>query len=590
MAFLRRWLLMGLTLVVLAIAVGGCHAHPLKTSAVQLPTLVLSSLSDPKTFNTVVSQEANPVFGLIEEGLITQNGITGELEPALAQSWEVSADQKRIVYQLRPGLKWSDGHPLTAEDVVFTYNEIYLNPNIPADARDLMRIGEAGALPQVRALDRQRVEFLIPEPFAPFLRITGIGILPAHVLRPSVQRLDSQGRPEFLSRWGVDTPPSEIVVPGPYQIERYNTTERVILRRNPYYWRRDQRGTPQPYIERIVLQIVENTDTNLIQFRSGGLDSASVTPDYFALLKREEKRGDFSIYNGGPTLSQSFISFNLNQGRRQNGQPLVDPVKSRWFNNVNFRRAIAHGIDRQRMLNNIFQGLGEPQNSPIPLQSPYYLSPQAGLKVYDHDLARARELLRQAGFEFNAAGQLLDPEGNRVRFNLITNAGNKIREAMGAQIKQDLSQLGIQVDFAPIAFNTLVEKLTTSLDWDCYLLGFTGGGIEPNSGANVWLPEGGLHTFNQNPRPGQPPIEGRQVSDWEQRIGELYIRGAQELEESKRQAIYAEAQQIIQENLPFIYLINPLSFEAVRDRVQGVQFSALGGALWNVYELKLTEQ
>ncbi len=163
---------------------------------------------------------------------------------------------------------------------------------------------------------------------------------------------------------------------------------------------------------------------------------------------------------------------------------------------------------------------------------------------------------------------------------------------MGAQIRQDLSRVGIQVDYNPINFNTLVDKLSNSLDWECYLLGFVSGGVEPHDGANVWLPEGGLHAFNQKPLPGQEPLIGQEVADWEAEIGRLYIQGAQELDEAKRKAIYAETQRLAQEYLPFIYLVNPLSLAAVRDRVEGVKYSALGSlgaTLWNKYELKVPE-
>lgn len=163
---------------------------------------------------------------------------------------------------------------------------------------------------------------------------------------------------------------------------------------------------------------------------------------------------------------------------------------------------------------------------------------------------------------------------------------------MGAQIRQDLSKIGIQVDYNPISFNTLTDKLSNSLDWECYLLGFTGG-IEPHDGANAWLPDGGLHTFNQKPQPGQDPLIGWEVADWEAEIGRLYIKGAQELDEAKRKAIYAETQRLTQEYLPSIHLVCPLSLAAVRDRVEGVKYSALGslgGTLWNKYELKVREK
>jgi peptide/nickel transport system substrate-binding protein len=241
------------------------------------------------------------------------------------------------------------------------------------------------------------------------------------------------------------------------------------------------------------------------------------------------------------------------------------------------------------MINNIFRGLGQPQDSPISVQSSYYLSPKEGLKTYGYDPAKAKKLLEEAGFKYNNKGELLDAEGNRIRFTLITNAGNKIREAMGTQVKQDLRKIGIQVDFSPIAFSVLVDKLSNTLDWDCHLLGFTGG-VEPNDGANIWSVEGGLHSFNQKPAKGQPQIEGREVPDWEAEISRLYIQGAGELDEAKRKQIYAETQRLTQEYLPFIHLINPLSLSAVRDRIQGVKVSAVGGALWNLYELKAVEE
>ncbi|MBN4003944.1 ABC transporter substrate-binding protein [Nostoc sp. LPT] len=568
-----------------ALTLTACNPTNFKSASAQVPQLVSSILSDPKTFNLALSQESPNIFGLTYIGLVTQNPITGKVEPDLAESWQISDDKLRFTFTLREGLKWSDGQPLTAEDVVFTYNEIYLNEAIPTDTRDGFRIGVSRKLPTVRKLDERQVEFTLPEPFRPFLLNTGTSILPAHALRESIKQKDSEGKPTFLSKWGVDTPTKQIIVNGPYKVERYDTSERVVFRRNPYYWRKDNQGKSQPYIERMVWQIVENTDTSLLQFRSGGLDTVPVTPEYFSLLKVQEKQGNFKIYGNEPGTGTTFVLFNLNKGKR-NGKPLVNPVKSRWFNTVEFRQAVAYAIDRKTMINNTYRGLGEPQNSPITVQSPYYLSPKEGLKTYDYNINKAKELLIKAGFKYNQQGQLLDAEANRVRFTLLTNSGNKIREAIGSQIKRDLSKIGMQVDFTPLAWNTYTDKLSNSLDWEASMLGLTGG-LEPNDGANVWSPEGGLHMFNQKPQPGQQPIEGREVAPWEAEIGKLYIQAAQEFDEAKVKEIYGETQRITQENLPLIYLVNQLSMSAVRNRFEGIRFSALGGAFWNIHEIKV---
>jgi peptide/nickel transport system substrate-binding protein len=586
-------------IVAIAIGFGGCCVkhwqdtghNPvqklMKTDSNSPSQLVLGILSDPKTFNAALSQESPNIFGETYEGLLGDNGLTGELEPALAESLpEVSEDKLRVTFTLKPDLKWSDGEPLTVDDVVFTFRDVYLNEKIPASLRDILRIGKAGALPTVKKLDDRRVEFTLPEPFSPILRALSASILPEHSLRKYVENVDAQGNPEFLSTWGTDTPPDQIVVNGLYRVKEYIPSQRLIFERNPYYWRKDFRGNPQPYIEQLVWQIVENQDTQLLQFRSGGLNSITVQPQYFSLLKREEERGNFTIYEDGPDTGTLFISFNLNKGKNADGTPLVDPVKSAWFNSLNFRKAIAHAIDRPTMINNIYRGLGELQHSPMSVPSPYYLPPAKGLPVYEYDVDRSKQLLRDAGFTYNDRNELLDNKGNRVRFTLITNAGNQVREAIGAQIKQDLSKIGIQVDFTPIDFNTLVTKLSKTLDWECHIIGFTGG-IEPHGGSTIWSTQGRLHAFNQNR--DDPPIVGREVSDWEKEIEQLYIKGAQEFDEEKRKEIYAKSQIIAQENVPFIYLVNPLSMAAVRNNIENLNYSVLGGAYWNLYELKISD-
>jgi peptide/nickel transport system substrate-binding protein len=554
-----------------------------RSTANQTPQIVDAILSDPKTFNPVLSGDAtsSAVGAMLFNGLVTLNPVTMEIEPALAESWTISDNELEIVFTLREDLKWSDGQPLTADDVVFTFNELYLNPEIPSSARDTLKIGESQQFPVVEKIDERQVKFTLPEPFAPFFSTIGKSILPRHILKLTVDKKDRDGNPLFLSTWGVDTPPEKIVANSAYKIKEYANAQRIVFESNPYYWKKGENGEELPHVKEVVWQIVESTDTSFLQFRSGGLDSLGVSPEFFSLLKREEDRGNFTIYNGGATYTSTYLTFNLNQGTR-NGKPLVDPVKSQWFNDVRFRQAVAHSIDRERMINNIFRGLGQLQNSPIPSQSPFYNENIVG---YNYDLEKAKALFKEAGFTYNSQQQLIDKNGNRVRFSLSTNAGNKIREAMGSQIKQDLSKVGIQVDFKPLAFNLLVDRLDNTLEWDSILLGFTGVS-DPNNSANVWYPDGNLHMFNQ----GKEGIEGRTVADWEREIAQLYIKAAKELDESKRQAIYAEAQGVISTYLPFIYLVNPLALSAVRNDIQPIEYSALGGAFWNLEELKIIEK
>lgn len=590
----------GVILVIISILLGllvACRPMLLSTQAANDSQLVLTSLSEPKTFNPALNQEFPNILLFCFRGLTAENGVTGEVEPFLAESWEFSDDQRRVVFTLREGLKWSDGMPLTADDVVFTFRDVIFNESIPTDDRDAFRIGVDQVLPEVRKVDSRRVEFIMPEPFAPLLRAlagpTGVNILPRHVLQDAVQTLDADGNPIFVSTWQTNADPTQIVINGPYQMESYATAERIVFRRNPYFWKRDRNGQSLPYIDRIVWQFLGSDDTQLLRFRSGELDavgdSGPIRPEDFSLLKREEDRGNFTVYNGGPRSGTLFVVFNLNQAKDDQGRPFVNPVRSRWFNTLEFRRAIAHAINRDRLINNVYRGIGEPQNSPISVQSPYYRSPEEGLLTYDYDPDRARELLQAAGFTYNSVGQLLDSEGNRVEFTLNTNAGNEVREGLGSQIKDDLAQIGIQVNFRPIDFNTLIGKLSAGRDWESILIGFTGS-IEPNEGANLWTSQGGLHMFNLGPLPGQPPITDWVVSDWEREIDRLFQQGARELDEARRKEIYGEFQQIVQEQVPVIHLVNALAMMAARDRLDGINYSGLPSwGLWNIEEIRIKE-
>ncbi len=572
------------------LVLAGCHPTQLTTQEARGSQLVIAMPGDPQTFNYAVNTSDYSVFDYLYSGMLRENGLTAELEPALAESWRISADQRQVTFTLRPGLQWSDGQPLTADDVLFTFQDIYLNPAIPTVYRDFFRIGQAGALPTVQKLDQQRVMFTLPEPFAPLLRNAGtLAILPSHALRDSVQTTDANGNPKFLSTWSTGTDPHEIIGNGPFWIENYEPDQRLILRRNPYYWRSDSRGYAQPYIDRLVLQIISSTDDQLLRFRSGELDSTGGSPEAFSLLKGEEGRGKYTIYNGGPEARIRFVGFNLNQARDIQGNPFVDPIKSRWFNTLAFRQAVAYAIDRERIKNSIYQGLGELQHSPIGLQSPYYLSPEEGLKVYHYDPQKAIKLLLQAGFQYNDDQELMDGQGNRVRFTILVKSEEKSRVDTAALIQQDLSKIGIKADLQVLSFNIVLQRLLEKRDWECYVGAFEVGMVEPHDVFLFWHSAGSFHQFNQGPQPGNPPIEDWRVSDWEREIDSLFIAGVKELDERKRKAIYDQFQQIVAEQAPVFFLVNPLSLQAIRDRVQNVKFSALRGPFWNIEELNIRE-
>ena len=337
------------------------------------------------------------------------------------------------------------------------------------------------------------------------------------------------------------------------------------------------------------MSIITSTDNQLLRFRSGDLDSLEIDPEMFRLIKREEKRGKYTIYNGGLQTSIRFVGFNLNKAHNSKEKPLVNPIKSRWFNTLAFRQAVAYAINRERMKNNIYQGLGEIQHSPLAVQSPYYLPPERGLKIYKYDPQKAKQLLLDNGFQYNLKQELLDWDGNRVQFTILVKSEDQSRLDSATQIQQDLNNIGIKADLQVLNFNVVLKKLLSSRDWECYVGAFNAGVVEPHLIYPFWYSGGSFHQFNQGTQPGETPLKGWELSDWEREIDNLFNAGVKELDFNKRKEIYHRFQQIVAEELPVFFLVNPLSFQAVRDRIENIQFSAFGGAFWNIDEFKIRD-
>ena len=536
--------------------------------------LVLSTTSDPRSFNDIIAKETSTtlVTGHIFEGLTTTNAFTTKVEPHLAERWEVSPDGLVWTFYLKEGVVWNDGRPLTADDVVFTFNDLIYNPDIPSSARDIFTID--GKIFKVEKMDDHTVRFTLPVKFAPFLRGMSQPILPQHKLKKAVE----DGRFNFT--WGIDTAPEKIVGTGPFRLTRYDPGQRLIFERNPFYWKKSEEGDSLPYLDQIVYLIVQNADVELLKFMEGTLDSYSVRGMDYPLLKPLEKDGDFTVYDLGPDMGSQFIFFNQNQGKNPNtGKPFVEPHKLAWFRNAAFRRAVAHAIDKDKIIEIVNNNLGYPQHSPMGPAAGFFHNPH--VVHYDYDLEKAREILRGTGFmDKDKDGFLEDEKGNLLEFSFYTNAGNTERMDIAAIIRQDLEGLGMKVNFRALEFNTLVSRLTSTFEWEAVLLGLTGG-IEPHFGKNVWMSSGQLHMWY--PRQESPATE------WEKRIDEIFIQGVQELDEKKRKQLYDEYQLIVSEQLPLIYTILGVKIYAVRNKFGNLKPAPYGEIFHNLEEIYIKE-
>ena len=536
-------------------------------------TFVSSTIGEgPKTFNPFNTKDniSAQMSEIMYDGLVTTNPVTGETIPKLAKSFSVNG--KEYIVNLRHGLKWSDGKPITADDVVFTWQNIIFDGFGNTSTRDSVMID--GKLPTVEKIDDYTVKFVTPEPFAPFLRMLSSPIAPKHIFQPAVSR----GREYFDGFLSTNTNPKEFVTSGAFRLKEYVPAQRVVFERNPNYYEINKDGKKLPYLDKLVYLIVGDINNQVLKFEGGELDEISLQGANVARFKEMEKHSDFSVFNIGPDTGTMYLSMNMNNRKDEKGKYYVEPKKQVWFQDKNFRQAVDYALDRKNMVFNIANGLGYPLFTPETLNSIFL---NKNLKPYDKNIEKSKELLKKSGFTWDKAGHLIDRFGNHVEFDLYTNAGNTEREAIGVMVKQDLEDLGMKVNFKPIEFNSLVNKLMASLDWDMVIMGFTGSPLEPNGGKNVWLSDGTLHIFNQRlERDANSPRYA-----FEKRIDYLYTQGALATKFEDRKKYYDEYQAIVYDEKPLIYIYSPIRIVALRNKFKNIYPTSLGGVTHNIEEI-----
>lgn len=530
----------------------------------------------PKTFNPFnVNDATSSTFtGLMYEGLLSTNPYTGEIEPRLAKSFEVLPDNKTYIINLRRGLKWSDGKEITADDVFYTYNTIIFGGFGNTSIRDMLTI--EGKLPTVSKIDKYTVKFQTPKPHAPFLRTLSCAIAPKHIFKP----ITDKGYNAFNSFYSTTTKPEDFIVSGPFMLERYTPAQRVELKRNPNFFIINSEGKSLPYIDKYTVQIVGDLNNETLKFQAGEIDVLDLQGSLVSRYRMLEENSDYKLFNLGPKTSTTYISFNLNNRKNSKGKYYVNEIKQTWFQDLNFRRAVDYAIDRESLVLNVLSGVGEPLFLPETPTSIFLNQKLA--KGHKRDLAKSRELLEASGFTWDKDGILHDRKGNIVEFEMLTNAGNTQREATGVSIKEDLAELGIKVNFKPIDFNSLVNKITNSLEWDCVLMGLTGSPLEPHGGNNVFCSFGALHLFNQRTEADK---KNPKILPFERELDKIFEAGALELDFEKRKAVYDKYQEIVYQEKPFIYLYSPVSIIAVKKKIGNIKPTELGGTLYNIEEL-----
>lgn len=533
--------------------------------------IVVAQPGDPKSFNIILANETSTtdIVNRMFAGIVEYDNQKQEIMPGLAKSWEHTDDHLTWTFHLRKGIRWSDGRPITADDVIFTFDVLY-DPKIPNAAKDLLQVD--GKRFRVEKVDDYTFKVHLANTYGPFLWAMQLPVIPKHILEPHIK----DGT--FNQFWNTSVDPKDMVVSGPFTLERFVSGEKTVLKRNPHYWRFDKQGNRLPYLDRVIFLNVQDMNAMLLRFQAGECDVYdSFYGDKYRLVKDDEKKGNYTVYDLGPALGTNHFWFNLNPEKsKETGKPYVDPVKLKWFQNVKFRKALAHAINRPGIIRTVYFGRAIPIWGPeSPADKTWY---NPNVIQYPYDLDKARKLLDEIGFVDRDNDKIReDPEGNDIAFTFISNRENNIREKTGNILMDDFRKIGTKATFKLEDFNTLVTKIQDSYDYEACLLGLTGS-PEPANGLNVYLSSGRTHEWY--------PEQAKPATEWEARIDELMNKYLHEPEVEKRKPSFDEVQYIMSDKLPMIYTVNPIVYVAIRNNFGNLKPSIIRHrTLWNVEQI-----
>ena len=514
---------------------------------------VFAETGNPRTFNGIMANETSST-DITNRNLFTflvdyDNG-TQQFVPTLAKSWEKSADGLTWTFHLRRGAKFSDGHPITAEDVLFS-SQIALDETLHPAVQDQLK--HNGKAFEFSAPDPLTVVVRTPVPFATMLISMGaLEIFPKHVLETAFKN------GSFAAAYNVSTPPDQIVTSGPWKVVQYLPGERTVLGRNPYWFGVDKAGKRLPYLNELVFLVVPDQDAADLKFRAGELDALdNVKPENYRWYHDNQEKGNYTLHSLGPENNSRFFWFNLNKvqpplkgeslppGKRV-GDSVVDPVKYAWFSNPVFRRAVSMAIDREAIIQSVFYGEGSKSWSIAGPSNKEWYTP--GLIHDDSNVAESKRLLASLGFkDGNGDGVLEDTKGHPISFQLKTNSDNVMRVATANFVKDDLAKVGIRVTLTPVDFNSLITNLRNDLQYEAILLGSQSGVPPDPANAQNLLRSSGIshYWFVRQQKPATPE---------EAQVDRLLDTLVTTLDLGERKAIWKKIQNIWNEQAWFVWL------------------------------------
>lgn len=445
--------------------------EPYKSAGKYGGTLTVAA-TGPNAYNDITHARVPNLF--------TNDPGASKVIPELAKSYEFKDNSTKLIIKLREGVKWSDGHPFTADDIMYWYEDEILNPDISIWARSFWEVD--GQFPEVKKLDKYTIEMEFAAPFRPTKAFLNYWTSqqtnffePAHYLKKYHKKYNSDveklAEKEGYDNWkemyydhrdiypGQKFPDTPVL--GPWVLKKRSSTQRVY-KRNPYYFAVDSEGNQLPYIDELKVKIVSDREVAILDAMQGELDIAGfiLKPSGFPMYKRKEDKGDYKVHAWrSANSSEVTYGFNLNH---------PDKVKREIFKDVRFRRALSLAINRKELNQFVYQGLGEPSQVTVAPSCSYYKEEWA--KSYaEYDPERAKKLLNEMGLEKNSDGFYMRPDGKVLTINMDVPSGSSTgtvgMDEVNELVTQYWNSIGVKTEFKMISRDLFYQR-TESTEHD----------------------------------------------------------------------------------------------------------------------------
>jgi len=497
-------------------------------------TFIEASIGDASTLLPVLASDSasSDINSQLYNGLVRYDK---DLRPEgeLAESWEISEDNLTITFKLRKNVKWHDGTPFTSADVKFNY-ELYVDPNTPTAYAESFR-----QVTSVAAPDPYTFVVRYEKPYAPALISWGLPVHPKHLLEGQ----DVTKSP--LARKPVGT--------GPYKLVEWQSGEKIVLESNPEYFE------GQPYIKRIVYRIIPDQATQFLELQTGSLDFMGLSPLQY------DRQTDT------PAFRRLYNKYRyLNFGYTYLGYNLRRPL----FQDKLVRQALSFAINKQEIIDGVLLGYGVAATGPYKPDTWVY---NPDVPRYDYDPEKARALLAEAGWTDSDGDGILDKDGQKFSFAIVTNQGNDLRSKTGEIIQRRFKDIGVEVKLRIIEWATFLKEFINPGNFDATILGWTGG-PEPDA-YNVW------HSSKTGPR------QLNFINFQNAEVDQVLEEGRRVFDQQQRKAYYDRFQQVLAEEQPYTFLYISEALPAVSKRFRGVE-PAPAGIRYNFNEwfVPLAEQ